>query len=320
MSKSIDSCLRDEGIEIIIVNDGSTDNTAEIAEEYTRAYPGIIQTIHQKNKGHGGAINTGLKAASGRFVKIVDSDDWLDSNAYDAVFKALCKFDDSNCPDMVVSNYTYDKAGKKSKTTIRYTNTFPVNKIFTWYDVKKFRLGHYLLMHAITYRLDLLRECDLSMPEHTFYVDSIYAYLPLVKVEKMYYVNENLYQYAIGREDQSVQEKTMINRIDQQLAVNRTMIKSVNMSTVTPRQKQWCMMHYLSIVTTVSSILLLKSGTKENLEKKRALWCFIAQKDKSLYKRLLRCFLGRGVNLKGRVGRKIAVTIYNTSQRFVGFS
>ena len=320
MTKSIDSCIRDDNVEIIIVNDGSSDATAQIADDYQRRHPDIVKAIHQKNKGHGGAINAGLQAASGKYIKILDSDDWFDAESYDKLLSALAGFLDGDCPDMVICNYVYEKVGKKRKMTVRYSHSFPTERIFTWEDVKPFRIGHYMLMHSIIYRRELLRECNLVLPEHTFYVDNLFAYVPLAKVEKMYYVDVDLYRYFIGRDDQSVQESIMIKRINQQLRVNRMMIDAYSFSSLQPIQKRRYMMHYLAIVTTVTTVLLLKGGTRGHLRKKQVLWREMAKKDIRMYRWLKRGVLGRGVNLRGPLGRKFVIMVYTVSQKIVGFN
>ena len=85
-------------------------------------------------------------------------------------------------------------------------------------------LGQYILMHSVIYRTELLRQCGLELPEHTFYVDNIFVYQPLPHVKTMYYLDVNFYRYFIGRDDQSVNEQVMIGRIDQQIRVNKLMI------------------------------------------------------------------------------------------------
>jgi hypothetical protein len=125
---------------------------------------------------------------------------------------------------MLISNYVYEKVGAKHKRVMRYPNTFPEGEIFGWDDVKPLGKSHYLLMHSLIYRTELLRECGLVLPAHTFYVDNLVAFVPLPYVKRMYYVDANLYRYYIGRQDQSVNEQVMIQRVDQQLTVNRMMI------------------------------------------------------------------------------------------------
>ena len=112
MSKCIESLLPGgEDVEIIIVDDGSSDRTAEIADAYAEKYPTIIKAIHQENGGHGCAVNTGLANASGIYFKVVDSDDWVDLKSYRRVLATLKKFDEAEEPDMVIANYVYEKVG-----------------------------------------------------------------------------------------------------------------------------------------------------------------------------------------------------------------
>ena len=90
MSKCINSLLiAGEEVEIIIVDDGSSDRTAEIADDYAEKYPTIVKVIHQENGGHGQAVNTGIKNATGLYFKVVDSDDWVNQDAYYEVLKTL---------------------------------------------------------------------------------------------------------------------------------------------------------------------------------------------------------------------------------------
>lgn len=96
--------------------------------------------------------------------------------------------------------------------------------MFTWDDVKVFIAGQYILMHSVIYRTELLRDCGLELPMHTFYVDNIFVYEPLPHVRKMYYLDVNFYRYFIGRSDQSVNEQVMIGRIDQQIRVTKLMM------------------------------------------------------------------------------------------------
>ena len=145
-------------------------------------------------------------------------------------------------------------------------------------------------------------------------------YVPLKNVEKMYYLDADFYHYFIGREDQSVQEQVMIRRIDQALLVNRLLVSAVNPYTIPDIHKRKYMMNFLEIVTTVSSVLLTKSGTKENLEKKKALWAYIEKENPRLYQELRRRLLGRLMHLPGKTGRGITVGGYKIAQKIFGFN
>lgn len=188
-------------VEIIIVDDGSTkDRTAEIADEYAAKYPGIVKAVHQENGGHGQAVNTGLKHATGLYFKVVDSDDWLDKENYPKVLDKLAELvREGQNVDMMLCNYIYDKQGAKHKKAIRYANVFPQDQVFTWKDAKHFHLGQYILMHSVIYRTQMLKNCGLELPQHTFYVDNIFVYYPLPYVKNLYYMDLDLYHYFIGR-------------------------------------------------------------------------------------------------------------------------
>ena len=273
MEKCIDSILvGGDDVEILIIDDGSKDRTAEIADDYAKRYPTIIKAIHQENGGHGEAVNAGIRNASGIYFKVVDSDDWVDEFAYLQILDKLRELVGSeNNLDMLLANYVYEKEGAKHKKVMRQTG-FPRDEVFTWSDIRHFYKGHYILMHSVIYRTQLLRKCGLKLPKHTFYVDNIYVYKPLPFVKTMYYMDVDFYRYYIGREDQSVNEKVMIGRIDQQIKVNKIMLDDVDLWSVKNPKCRKYMFNYLEIITVVTTVMLLRSGTRENLEKKRELW------------------------------------------------
>ena len=311
-------------VEVIIVDDGSTDRTGEIADKYTRDYPDIVKVVHQENGGHGEAVNTGLRHAEGLFFKVVDSDDWVSISAYKELMKTLENLaGEQQLVDMVISNFVYEKEGARHKKAMRYRSAFPQNRVFTWDDVKVLRKGQYILMHSVIYRTKLLKECHLQLPEHTFYVDNIFVYHPLPYVKTMYYLNVDFYRYYIGREDQSVNEEVMIRRIDQQLKVNYYMIDDYNLSNAR-EIANWKLKHYmrnyLEIIMVVSSIMLIRSKTEENLQKKYELWNYLKENDKRTYYWMKWGILGRSMNLPGKSGRKISEMAYSLAQKFVGFN
>ena len=272
IKKCIESLLPGgEDVEILIVDDGSTDGTGEIADAYERLYPSIIKVIHKKNGGHGSAVNAGLACASGLYYKVVDSDDWVKESAYLKILEVLRDIVSGDATlDMLISNFVYEKEGEKKHKVMKYRHALPQDKIFAWNEVKHFHKGQYILMHSVIFRTKLLRECGLELPENTFYVDNIFVFEPLPFVKNMYYLDVNFYRYYIGREDQSVNEKVMISRLDQQLKVNYIMIddyKLTDARQIPNRKLRHYMKNYLEIIMVVSSIIAIRSGTKENLEK-----------------------------------------------------
>lgn len=323
MRHCIDSLLPGgDEVEILIVDDGSTkDRTGEIADEYEKKYPGICRAIHQENGGHGEAVNAGLRNASGIYFKVVDSDDWVDLAAYREILSTLRRFVyGEETLDMLISNFVYEKQGAKRKKVMNYRMALPQDELFTWDDVKVFMLGQYILMHSVIYRTGLLHECGLELPKHTFYVDNIFVYQPLPYVKSMYYLNVNFYRYFIGREDQSVNETVMIGRIDQQIRVTKLMLGYCDVTKLKKRKLRHYMVRYLEIMMTISSILAIKSGTDENMAKKKELWEYLRKQNLPLYIRLRWGFLGQGTNLPGKSGRKCSIAGYKITQKFFGFN
>ncbi|MDO5408992.1 MAG: glycosyltransferase [Lachnospiraceae bacterium] len=323
MDKCIKSLLKGgEEVEILIVDDGSVkDNTAEIADRYAAKYPSIVKAIHQENAGHGGAVNTGLANATGLYFKVVDSDDRVSAGPYMKILSVLRDMAAAENPvDMVLSNFVYDKVDVKHKMVMRYGRILPKDRVFTWDEIGSFKPGQYLLMHSIIYRTQILRDCGLELPRHTFYVDNIFAFQPFASVRTMYYVNENFYWYYIGREDQSVNEKIMISRIDQQLRVNRIMIDSYTKEQISSKKLKKYMRSYLTIITCVSSILAIRSNTPENLQKKAEIWAYLKEKNPKTWRRIRFSLLGIVMNLPGRTGRKIASLGYAAAQKIYGFN
>lgn len=322
MSRAIDSILiGGEDVEILIVNDGSKDDTLKIAKEYESQYPMIVKVIDKENGGHGDAVNAGLRNASGKYFKVVDSDDWVEEQSLKKILELMHGWKEHDMEvDMLVSNYVYEKVGVKHKKVIHYRDVLPQNEIFSWKDAGHFGISQYILMHSVIYRTELLKLNQLELPKHTFYVDNIYVYYPLPYVKKMYYLDVNFYRYYIGREDQSVNEKVMIGRLDQQIFVTKTMIDMYQMKQIPNKRLRNYMINYLAIMMTVSSILCIRSKKEENLEKKKELWKYLKKRQYGVYWKIRYGILGQTINLPGKSGRKISSFVYVVARRFIGFN
>ena len=322
MGRAIESILTGgEEIEIIIVNDGSTDRTSEIAHEYRKQYPDIIRVIDKENGGHGDAVNAGLDSARGKYFKVVDSDDWVDEESLQKILELLRNLEEEdNQIDMLVSNYVYEKVGANHKKCIHYRNALPQDEVFRWDDMGHFHLDQYILMHSVIYRTNMLKLSQLKLPKHTFYVDNIYVYYPLPHVRKIYYLDVDFYRYFIGRDDQSVNERNMIARVDQQIFVTKEMIDMYDLRKITSKKLRQYMVNHLAIMMTVSSILLIRSKTRENLEKKRELWTYLKKRDFKTFLKIRYGILGQTMNIPGRSGRKISSLAYSVARRIVGFN
>lgn len=323
MDKAIRSALPGgERIEILIVDDGSSDNTLEIAKEYAKNYPDIVRVIHKENGGHGSAVNCGIKEAKGLFFKVLDSDDWFEKRAYKAYIKTLEHLvDGGEDIDMLLTNFVYEKPSENHQRRMIFSALFPANEVIGWEDMKHNIKGFSILMHAVTYRTNLLREIGLELPEHTFYVDNLFVYEPLPYVEKLYYLNVDLYRYYIGREGQSITEQTMIKRLDQQLAVNYRMVDAFNLfEDVTKPHLRAYMLGYLEMITVVSTSLANVSKDPKNYAKVKALWQHIKEKDLKTFLHMRFGIFGHAVTIPGAIGRFISIRCYHITQRFMRFN
>lgn len=199
LDKTLASCLVPEimdKLEIIVVNDGSRDGTADVARKYTEKWPDTFLLINKENGGYGSTVNAGIRAATGRYFRLLDGDDWFDRDGLRAFISVLEEADE----DMVIARFRRvfesdghteerDEGGNIPFVTGRF-DQLPDNAWFT--------------MHAITYRTSLLRENGVTITEHCFYTDQEYDLLPLRWVTTVRIAPVTVYCYRIGRDEQSV--------------------------------------------------------------------------------------------------------------------
>lgn len=290
MRKCIESLLiGGEDVEIVIVNDGSEDGTLGIAREYEAKYPSIVRVIDKENGGHGSGVNAGLAVADGLYFKVVDSDDWVDGEAYNKLLTTVKQHaKEGTSPDLYIVNYVYEHVADNTEHFSRYDKKFPRETFFTWDGVRKFRFSLMLLMHALVYKTSVLRESGLVLPEHTFYVDDIVSYNPLPFTRKLYYLNIDFYRYYIGRADQSVNLPNMVKRYGQMLRVMRYMTDRWTYKEIKSQPKGLgrYMFHALSDYMLATMLFVLGEYSKERKAAMKSLWRHIEESDKALYRKL----------------------------------
>ncbi len=327
-SEYMDKCIKSlliagDEAEIIIVNDGSTkDNTAEIADNYAKEYQNIIKAIHQENGGHGEAVNAGLRNATGKYYKVVDSDDWVDADALKKLMDTIRGFNEENAPDAVFVNYVYEYAYDNTTKTVNYRKQFPLEKNFTFEESKKFETGKFIAMHSIVYKTALLKDVGLELPKHTFYVDNLFIYVPLPSVKTFYYIDVDFYRYFIGRADQSVNESVIIKRIDQHISVTEKLLESYDIlqfKESRPKLYKYCE-SFLLIMMAINSIFLIKEGSEESMAKKRALWEKLKAERPMLYKKFRRRFVGRFTGSNNKFVCWLCKVIYKIVRKIFKFN
>lgn len=308
--------------EIILVDDGSKDNTGAIAEEYAAKYPEIVRVIHQENGGHGEGVNQGIRNARGLYFKVVDSDDWLDDEALQQVMQKLREFAAMAEPiDLLMCNYVYEHMADNTRAVISYRHILPQDRVFDWSEIGHFPPSQNILMHTVIYRTRILRDSGMELPKHTFYVDNVFVYQPLPLCKSLYYMDLDLYRYFIGREDQSVNEKVMVSRVDQQVRVTKIMIGAVDLYALPPEQEKLraYMFNYLSMMMVISSVFLTMAGTAADRDQKEELWQYLRDHDERVFKRV-RLSVAGACNLPGRLGEKLSLWGYHAAQKIFKFN
>ncbi|ERJ12256.1 glycosyltransferase family 2 protein [Haloplasma contractile] len=290
LHKCLDSLLiGGEDIEIIIVNDGSTDTTSKIADDYQKQYPSIVKVIHKENGGHGSAVNAGQDAATGMYFKVVDSDDWVNQRALKILLRTIKEHTlNGNIVDLYINNFIYDKIDTFESYTRNFRKNFPVDQICTWKDVKPFYMSSVLLMHSLIYRTEVLKTSNTQLPEHTFYVDNIFAYKPLPYTNTIFYIDIDLYHYYIGRSDQSVNINNIVKRYEQQIRVMKSMIDAYTFDEINEMHTglRKYMKHCLSAIMATTIMFTTAKESEERRQNLEQLWDYIRRNDLKMYRML----------------------------------
>lgn len=281
LEKCVNSLLiGKDDVEIIIVNDGSSDNTLKIANDYKKKYPNIIKVIDKENGGHGSGVNASLEVATGLFFKVVDSDDWVDSDSLFKILDTIKYFHKNNISvDMLISDFAVERNG--SAKYLRY-NELPKNKVFDWNGFKNFKMTSFLVMHSICYNTEFLKSTKVKLPEHTFYVDNIFVYYPLAFVKNIYYLPVPFYRYFIGRDDQSVNRNVIVKRIDQYIFVTKTMIDFFDPYDLDNKYLTKYLLNYLDIIIANCILLTQMCNDKKDRDKKKDILNYL-KKNKNIY-------------------------------------
>ena len=308
-------------LDVLIVDDGSTDQTPEIADRLARQFPDRVRVHHQENGGHGEGLNQGIRLGQGLYLKTLDSDDRLDPSALKKLLDLLRACEKSgDLPDLIVNDYVYDRPEKEACFSVSYHCQLKENASLTWDTVRSFPLWKQFMIHSLTYRLDLLREIKLVLPKHTFYEDNLYIYQPLPYVQKIRYLHEPLYGYFIGREDQSVNDQVILRRLPQVTEIACRMITSYPLSflkTLPVKLRRYMLSNLAGQLFTTSSLQYM-SG-EEGLKQNRRMWERIRSFDPALCAALRRHPLGRFTVLPGKAGRGLLVAAYRFGRRMIRF-
>ena len=223
--------------------------------------------------------------------------------------------------DLVITNYVYEHVEDGKQNVVDFRYALPRNKVIGWKKIGHFNMTQNLLMHALCYRTAVLRDGGVPMPAHTFYVDNIYAYVPLPRCKTLYYLDVDLYRYFIGREDQSINESVAISRIDQQLTVTRVMMHAYHLyDDIECAKLRSYMCNHFTLMMAVCSVYSRMSDKPDAMDNLRELWRELKSYDDRMYRRARRGAVGVATNLPTKAGTKATIGIYRIAQRLVKFN
>lgn len=320
MANCIESLLvGGERVEIIVINDGSKDNTGAIADEYAAKYPDIVKVVHQENGGHGEGINQGLRHATGTYFKVVDSDDKVSSDFVDYL-DALEQYENQGGVDLMVTNYFYTHSDGKGDRSINYSSVLTEGKVMAWADTKPFAIHQMLTLHSCTFRTELMHKWSTELPKHTFYEDNLMVYLSLPHVHRIAYMNRDLYLYTIGREGQSVQQNVMMKRYHHQILVTEMCFNSCHLDDVKePRLKKY-MKHELFMMFAISILFTRLNKTKQADADIEKMW----QNCYAFDEKYANHFRNRSalwfINIPGKFGQNFSHLVYRFANKVVRFN
>ncbi len=320
MHKCLDTLVQGgERMDVIIINDGSSDDTGKIADSYAEKYPDIIRVVYQENGGHGEGINQGVRHAKGKYFKVVDSDDWVNVEALGKVLDFLTH----NEVDLLIANYVYEYTDGTKPRVVRYNKVFTQQGVITdWQSTRRFAINEYITLHSATYRTQILHDCGTDLPKHTFYEDNLFVYKPLPLAKRIAYLDVDFYRYLIGREGQSVNKEVMKKRCSHQVLVTKEILVAHDLDKIkehSPKLARY-MYHKAVLVGAIATVYTRMNKTSEAEKMNRDMWDYIIERNPSLGKRVRYRSTVFFLNLPGKLGNSISCGLYELSRKVFKFN
>lgn len=229
-------------LQVIIINDGSKDKSLDIALRYVNRYPNVFEVVDKPNGNYGSCINKGLTIAKGRYFRILDADDWFDTNQLSLFINTIVNLSDEL--DVLITNYTIQGKGLHNikMQNLQYGKKYLADDL----NFASTQNALMLRMHAMTFRIELLRDCNLKLQEGISYTDAEYCYYPYVKSHSISFYDINLYQYFIGREGQTVSKDSVKRNFDSFYKVGKRMLDDFISGSYSKNNKRISTINFIS--------------------------------------------------------------------------
>lgn len=281
--------------EVLIINDGSKDDSLKIAYEYQDRYPATFRVIDKENGNYGSCVNRGLSEAKGKYIKVLDADDWFDKTQFASYLEFLIKLGYE--VDMILTPYTKRYANNSlpeivEPNNIQYNNVYSFSK----FDFDKNECSKMIVMHSITYRTALLKNNGYVQDTGISFTDMEYDMIPMLYINSFIFANFKLYQYFLGREGQAVSLDVSSKSIEAYLKIYDTLnrvylgIKNTNEAV---RYSNARIVFYNLLSSLYFVALCFSHKTHELNCKLHEIRSFVKTNDDLLYKKLRRLHVYR---------------------------
>lgn len=281
IEKNLDSFVDSEikeDIEVLVTDDGSKDGTTDIVKKYETKYQGVVRLIQQKNAGPGSTVNSGIKHATGKYFRMVDGDDWVDTKN----LKKYIEFLKNNDVDMVVTHFTsVDNDTMEEVQNIVSGKEY--NKILNFEEQC---LDLSLEMHNVTYKTKILKENNIVL-DNGFYTDVEYLLLPLPYVKTIAFLDTNIYMYRISLATQSMSAASMQKNIEMHELVLKRLInyyeETKKNNNCTENHLKHMSRRIANMAGTHLAILLSFEVDKKHKEELKELFRYVKDSSKDIY-------------------------------------
>ena len=277
------SCKNREKLEVLIINDGSIDDTIKIVEKYQQKYPSIIKLINKKNEGAGSTVNEGIKNANGKYFRIVDGDDWVDTEKLDILLNSMEQLD----VDMIINDYSIFNAYQG-----KITNSFSVqglkkkNTIITFNDVAS---NFSLVMHQVIFKTEILKKNNIRL-DKGYYTDIEYLLFPMPYISKFIYIDLNIYIYLVERDGQSMNISSLQKHLTEHNIVLSSLVQfyEKNKADLDGKKKKFIISKISSIATNQLQTILTFNDENKKREKIIELNTYLKTNSSDIYKKYKR--------------------------------
>lgn len=230
-------CKYIDKLDIIVVNDGSSDKTVDLVTSYVEKFPNIVTLIDKENGGHGSTINSSLKIARGKYYKVLDGDDWVNPDALDQLITYL----ENSDIDLVIN--PYNEVYNDRINLINVSRNLKSNTLYTINDLSEF---DYIPMHSISVKLAKYKNVNQSISEHSFYVDTEFVYFVLSVVDSVVFLDDVVYQYRLDQPTQSVSWDGIYKHIEDYICILKRLFRLYDDTYYTNSYRQNLLFRLLS--------------------------------------------------------------------------